>query len=164
MTLSHPPVVVEPCQWKKPFPILPIYPPPDLVDTSPPPPPLPCPPRTQSFSKFFTLSTHIVPAVHLRQGPRVSVPDLSTVLLKDEDVVKLNRELQKTARDQDIKAEKHENRLWNVLNRYVNTALATTITSGTPTSNGLTLFFAPAGGLPKEVSCVVVVVLLLFGY
>lgn len=84
--------------------------------------------------------------------------------MKDEDVVKLNRELQKTARDQDIKAEKHENRLWNVLNRYVNTALATTITSGTPTSNGLTLFFAPAGGLPKEVSCVVVVVLLLFGY
>jgi len=163
MTSSYPPIAVQPCQWKKPSPIrafLPIYPPSDSVDS---PPPLPRPPRAQPFSKFFSLSTHIVPAVHLRQGPRVPVPvpDLSTVPLKDEGIAKLSRELQSNARDQGIKAGKHENRLWNVLNRYVNTCLPKT--SGTPSLNGLTLFFAPAGGLPKEVGCLSFLFLLFKG-
>lgn len=168
MTLSYPPVVVEPCQWKKPIrAFLPIDPPVDLDNSSPPPPPppLPCPPRAQPFSRFFSLSTHIVPAVYLRRGPCVPVPDLSILLKKkkdgdDEGVVKVRRELQRNARDPGIRAEKHENRrLWNVVNRYVNTALTTTTT--TTNSNGLTLFFACAGGLPKEVSCMCVICLSL---
>ena len=151
MASSYPPIIVQPCKWQKPSPpreFLPIYPPPDLID-SPPPPPLPTP-RQAQFSRFFSLSTHIVPAVHLRQGPYIPIPDLSPILSKNEGIINQSLELQKNARDQGIKASKHENRLWNILNRYVNTSPTTT--SGTPTSNRLTLFFAPAGSLPKEVS------------
>jgi len=151
MASSYPPIIVQPCKWQKPSPpreFLPIYPPPDLIDS--PPPPLPTP-RQAQFSRFFSLSTHIVPAVHLRQGPYIPIPDLSPILSKNEGIINQSLELQKNARDQGIKASKHENRLWNILNRYVNTS-PTTTTSGTPTSNRLTLFFAPAGSLPKEVS------------
>lgn len=145
MISSYPPVAVKP--WK-PFPIrpfLPIYPPPpDLVDY----PCLPCSPRAQPFSTF-SLSTHIVPAVHLRRGPCIPVPDLPTQVtdsLKDEGFEKLREELQRNARDPDVQDSKHENILWNVVNRYVNHRLAKTTNS-----SGLVLFFAPAGGLPKEV-------------
>lgn len=138
-TMSYPPVAVKP--WK-PFPIrpfLPIYPPPDLVDY----PCLPCSPRAQPFSTF-SLSTHIVPAVHLRRGPCIPVPDLP---LKDEGFEKLREEFQRNARDPDVQDSKHENILWNVVNRYVHHRLAKTTNS-----SGLVLFFAPAGGLPKEVA------------
>jgi len=90
-----------------------------------------------------------VPAVHLRRGPCIPVPDLPTQVtdsLKDEGFEKLREELQRNARDPDVQDSKHENILWNVVNRYVNHRLAKTTNS-----SGLVLFFAPAGGLPKEV-------------
>jgi len=153
MTSSYPPIIVQPYKWKKPSSLqefLPIDPAPDLIDSPPPLPTLP--PRAQPFSKFFSVSTHIVPAVHLRQGPYIPIPDLSPILLKNEGIINQSQELQKNARDQAFKASKHENRLWNILNRYVNTSISTSTSGTPPTSNGLTLFFAPAGGLPKEVS------------
>ena len=153
MTSSYPPIIVQPYKWKKPSSLqefLPIDPAPDLIDSLPPLPTLT--PRAQPFSKFFSVSTHIVPAVHLRQGPYIPIPDLSPILLKNEGIINQSQELQKNAHDQAFKASKHENRLWNILNRYVNTSISTSTSGTPPTSNGLTLFFAPAGGLPKEVS------------
>ncbi|KAJ3573284.1 hypothetical protein NP233_g2519 [Leucocoprinus birnbaumii] len=143
MTSSHPQVNVRP--WK-PFasrPLLPIYPPSDPAIY----PSLPSPPREQPFSTF-TLSTHIVPAVHLRRGPFVPTPELpSNALSKDEKthmVGKVVDKLVRNMKDPSVQNDKHENVLWNVLNRYVKSGL------NDSNSTGLTLFFSHANGYPKE--------------
>lgn len=61
-------------------------------------------------------------------------------------LVKLSERLYNNARDPMIKNDKHENVLWNVLNRYVKEGLKSS------NSTGITLLFAPANGCPKEVS------------
>ncbi|KAF5353357.1 hypothetical protein D9756_007809 [Leucocoprinus leucothites] len=144
MTSTHPLVPLKP--WK-PFlgrPLLPARPPSDPATY----PSLPSSIRKQPFSTF-TLSTHIIPAVHLRRGPRLPIPKLpSDDLSKDEKTYlteKLSEGFQRNMQDPIIKNDKHENVLWNVLNRYVKKGLTSS------ESTGITLFFAHANGFPKEI-------------
>lgn len=145
MTSSHPQIPLKP--WK-PFPcrtLLPIYPPADPLNY----PPLPSPLRKPAFSALFSLSTHIIPAAHLRRGPRLPIPDLPSPDTPRDERVKafsaLSEGFQQRWIGPTIKNDKHENILWNVLNRYVRNGL-----NGS-NSTGITLFFAHANGYPKEV-------------
>ncbi|KAF9450037.1 hypothetical protein P691DRAFT_811281 [Macrolepiota fuliginosa MF-IS2] len=119
---------------------IPVYPPPEPLEY----PSLPSKPRHLPLDAPFTLSTHIIPAAHLRTLPHAPIP-----LLPTSDLPKAER----TAYNQKIRAQLrllgspppssgHPILLWNCLNRYVRKGAKGT---------GLTLFFAHANGFPKEI-------------
>lgn len=112
----------------------------------------PCPPRPSPLESY-ALSTHIVAGVLPRSTADVPLPPSPPL---HEDKVARQRRTAQTAGDLLSVREKHEQgehtapastlQLWNCIDRYVRTdyedASATT---------GLTLFFAHANGMHKEV-------------
>ncbi|EKM75101.1 hypothetical protein AGABI1DRAFT_80306 [Agaricus bisporus var. burnettii JB137-S8] len=145
MTSSYPPIPVtlpKPINYR---PLLPVYPPSDPLNY----PPLPSKLRKPTFDAPYTLSTHIIPAAHLRRGPYIPVPAPPLPDAPKDERKKafkaLKESIEKYGEDPNIAQDKHERVLWNVLNRYVRNDLTKANSTGT------TLFFAHGGGFPKEI-------------
>lgn len=133
---------VEPYRWPTIVPreTIPVYPPPEpLVYPS-----LPSKPRQLPIASKFTLSTHIVPAAHLRTLPYAPTPPpLPPNSPKAERKAWNDRfcgQLRILAAPP--ASSGHPTLLWICLNRYVRKGMKGT---------GLTLLFAHANGFPKEV-------------
>ncbi|KAF9446266.1 hypothetical protein P691DRAFT_733620 [Macrolepiota fuliginosa MF-IS2] len=144
MTTSYPRIPPKPI---KPFPcrpLLPVFPPADPLTY----PSLPSPRRKPAFDSLFTLSTHLVPAAHLRRGPRLPLPHLPPPHTPSSERAAAFSELSKRLHGNGmipaVVNGQHENVLWNVLNRYARGGLNST------NSTGITLFFAHANGYPRE--------------
>ncbi|KAF8621695.1 hypothetical protein AX15_007556 [Amanita polypyramis BW_CC] len=136
-------------------PLQPIYPPPGHKLSSPPPP-LPSPHRDPHIHPDFALSTHLIPAAHIRTTRYVPPPPASMMPSAAEgSSAKASREekLRKAdevrvwmvdARGEDITGKNgYERVLWNCVNRYYRPRRE-------GKGGGLTLFFAHANGFPKE--------------
>jgi hypothetical protein len=140
-SLSYPPVKPAPFRTIIPRPTIPVYPPPEPLQY----PNLPCKPRQVSFHPQFSLSTHIVPATHLRTVPYEPLPPpLSPTLSKPERMAYYEELcLQLRTKLGALAPSSGQPRvLWNCLNRFVRKEA---------TGSGLTLFLAHANGFPKEV-------------
>lgn len=139
-SLTYPPA--KPHTWRTitPRKAVPVYPPPEPLDY----PSLPSQPRQPAFNAPFTLSTHIVPAAHLRTLPYAPMPPLPPADLPRADRAQYNEGIRDKMRvlASPIASSGHPILLWNCLNRYVRKGA-----SGT----GLTLLFTHANGFPKEV-------------
>jgi len=138
--LSYPPV--RPYHWPTIVPrkTIPVYPPPEpLVYPS-----LPSKPRQLPVTSEFTLSTHIVPAAHLRTLPYAPTPPpLPPNSPKAERKAWNERfHCQLGILAVPPVSSGHPMLLWLCLNRYVRKGAK---------GMGLTLFFAHANGFPKEV-------------
>jgi len=138
--LSYPPV--RPYHWPiiVPRKTIPVYPPPEpLVYPS-----LPSKPRQLPVTSKFTLSTHIVPAAHLRTLPYAPTPPpLPPNSSKAERKAwneRFHSQLGILAAPP--VSSGYPMLLWLCLNRYVRKGAK---------GMGLTLFFAHANGFPKEV-------------
>ncbi|KAJ7775117.1 Alpha/beta hydrolase family-domain-containing protein [Mycena metata] len=120
--------------------LLPIYPPP--VSALPNPLPSPIPPRPFPDSRY-KVSTHLVPAAHLRTTPlsESSPPSASFTASKEErrtiNAARAAWVLEQASRPHG----RHERVLWSAVNRYVRTD---------GPGAGVTLFLAHANGFPKE--------------
>lgn len=138
--LTYPPV--KPYTWRKIIPrkAIPVYPPPEPLVY----PPLPSLPRRLPFDAPFTLSTHIIPAAHLRTLPYAPTPAPAPAGLSKDEREKHNQEIRIKLRvlASPPPSSGHPMLLWNCLNRYVRKGA---------TGDGLTLFFTHANGFPKEV-------------
>lgn len=119
---------------------IPVYPPLEPLDY----PSLPSQPRRLPFDAPFTLSTHIIPAAHLRTLPYVQMPPPPPADLPKAERAKYNQEIRDKLRvlASPPISSGHPILLWNCLNRYVR--------KGAP-GTGLTLFLTHANGFPKEV-------------
>ncbi|KAJ7087807.1 Alpha/beta hydrolase family-domain-containing protein [Mycena epipterygia] len=123
-------------------PLLPVYPPPASALRDLPTPP---PPRTFP-NPNYTVSTHLVPAAHLRctllsPPPPEPAPPTAT---KPE---RRARNAERSAWvDAQVRAPRgrHERVLWSAVNRYARKDVAD------GRGAGLTLFLAHANGFPKE--------------
>ncbi|KAF7762184.1 hypothetical protein Agabi119p4_8777 [Agaricus bisporus var. burnettii] len=136
-SLSYPPV--KPAAFCKiiPRPTIPVYPPPEPLQY----PDLPCKPRLASFHPQFTLSTHIIPATHLRTTPYEPLPPPLHPTLSKPERMAYYEELCKQLRQDSALSSGHPRVLWNCLNRFVRKGA---------TGSGLTLFLAHANGFHKE--------------
>jgi len=138
--LSYP--LVRPYHWPTIVPrkTIPVYPPPEpLVYPS-----LPSKPRQLPVTSKFTLSTHIVPAAHLRTLPYAPTP---LPLPPNSSKAERKAQNERFHSQLDILAAPpvssgHPILLWLCLNRFVRKGAK---------GMGLTLFFAHANGFPKEV-------------
>ncbi|KAK2464528.1 hypothetical protein APHAL10511_003507 [Amanita phalloides] len=152
MSLPQPPL-----RWPQPLtPLhspLPIHPHPSTAPLTP----LPSPQRSPYIHPAFALSTHLVPAAHIRTT-RFVPPPPQGLFLSPDDRKKLSKEekLRKTdelriwlldARGADVEGKVgYERVLWNCVNRYYR------VEPGSEREGkGLTLFFAHANGFPKEI-------------
>lgn len=124
-------------------PLLPVFPPPEPFIR----PTLPSSPRKPNLDAPYTLTTHLLPAAHLRTAAHVPMPSRPP-----EDATKAERlEFYKTTvqelRDLRTTLEPQgvPQVLWNCVNRYARTDL------DSRRMKGVTLFFAHANGFPKEV-------------
>ncbi len=139
-------------------PLLPVHPPPNLPD---PLPVLPSPQRVPYIHSAFALSTHLIPAAHIRTTRHVPCPPPSAMPVPDTSAgeIKLTKD-ERARRTTKVRAwlleakatgashnVGHERVLWNCVNRYYRVDSGRGKTGG----KGLTLFFAHANGFPKEV-------------
>jgi len=123
--------------------LLPVYPPPGPLDY----PPLPTPQRTPSFDAGYTLTTHVLPACHLRTTREVQEPELPPIDLPKQERMEKLEELRlhlKSLRTSTV-TDGYPRILWNVVNRYAKKGL------NASNSTGVSLFLAHANGFPKEV-------------
>ncbi|CAA7268776.1 unnamed protein product [Cyclocybe aegerita] len=136
-----PPFTWEPVEPRKP---LPIYPPPEPLES---PPALPSPPRKPIFDAPYTLSTHIFPAAYLRSTRLVpeppSPPSNASKAERKRVIAEALRQL--TALRTSRVTEGYPRLLWNCVNRYVKNGL------NESNRTGATLFFVHANGFPKEI-------------
>jgi hypothetical protein len=140
-SFSYPLVKPAPFRAITPRPTIPVYPPPEPLQY----PDLPSRPRPASLLPQFTLSTHIIPAAHLRTVPYEPLPPpLSPMLPKPERMASYEKLCLRLRRNLGNPAPSSgEPRvLWNCLNRFVRHGA---------TGSGLTLFLAHANGFHKEV-------------
>ncbi|KAJ7510100.1 hypothetical protein B0H11DRAFT_1701978 [Mycena galericulata] len=124
-------------------PLLPVYPPP--VDALPNPLPS-LPPPSPFPNPRFVVSTHLVPASHLRctpPAPPPPPPAPDTASKEERRVRNAERIAWVEARSGDPHG-RYERVLWSAVNRYVRRDIADE--QGT----GITLFLAHANGFPKE--------------
>ncbi len=135
-----------------PKPLKPLETPP--VSTSSSLPSLPSQPRKSLIDKWYTLSTHLVPAAYPRTTPFVPVPPLPQWTL---DKAGFKKSIEKTVDTligtkealwhgqlNDLPPDRKP--MWICINRYVPKRNAS---SGR--GNGVTLFMCHANGFPKEV-------------
>ncbi|KAF8697674.1 hypothetical protein AX14_001307 [Amanita brunnescens Koide BX004] len=135
-------------------PLLPIYP----HTLAHPLPALPSPQRAPQIHPSFALSTHIVPAAHIRSSPYVPRPPPSLMPVPSPNTGKKLTNEEKISKATDVRkwllraTAKHgddgvgyKRVMWNCVNRYYR------IDKRRTTGRGLTLFFAHANGFPKEV-------------
>ncbi|KAJ7905772.1 alpha/beta-hydrolase [Mycena olivaceomarginata] len=120
-------------------PLLPIYPPPALTITN-------AAVVSRSFpDSRYILSTHIVPAAHLRSTP---LPESPPPAAAPDTASKPERRAINAERIAWVKAQaqrqrgRHERVLWSAVNRYVR--------KDATDGEGVTLFLAHANGFPKE--------------
>ncbi|KAI0800323.1 alpha/beta-hydrolase [Fomes fomentarius] len=128
------------------------------LETPPAPTPslpsLPSQPRKSLIDKWYTLSTHLVPAAHPRTTPFVPVPPLPQWTL---DKAGFKNSVEKTVdaligtkealwRGQLNDLSPNRKPMWNCVNRYLRKRSAS---SGR--RNGVTLFMCHANGFPKEI-------------
>lgn len=140
-SLTYPPPP-KPATWQTiaPRKLIPVYPPPEpLVYPS-----LPSQHRRLPVDDPFNLSTHIIPAAHLRTLPYVPLPAPPPPDLPKADRVKYNQGIRNDLRilTSPPVSSGHPILLWNCLNRYVRKGAS---------GAGLTLFCTHANGFPKEV-------------
>ncbi|KAJ7444876.1 Alpha/beta hydrolase family-domain-containing protein [Mycena latifolia] len=143
MSLSYPPPPSpRPSTGASYLPLLPVYPPP----ASALPTPLPSVPPPRPFpNPAYIVSTHLVPAAHLRSTPLASPPPPPAADTDSKEARRArNAEraawvMAQTARPRG----RHERVLWSAVNRYVRA-------DGQGRGEGRTLFLAHANGFPKE--------------
>ncbi|KAH7882978.1 Alpha/beta hydrolase family-domain-containing protein [Phlebopus sp. FC_14] len=121
------------------------------VDT----PPLPSPPRQDTFHPQFARSTHIIPAAFPRVVPDIPLPHVSDYSARDSErksrTEALAREViqrQATFTTGKLGGGYGTKVLWNCLNRYVRTSIAPVRDLA---ATGVTLLLAHANGFPKEI-------------
>ena len=136
--------------------VLPIYPPTELLEDLPV---LPSPPRKPAFDAPFTLTTHLFPATFLRTSRLLPLPKSPPAGVTKEERRQIATEsaLQLYRWSNDAKAATangHPLVLWNCVNRYVKKNLDSS------NRTGVTLFLAHANGFPKEVSWLMLLLLL----
>ncbi|KAJ7156950.1 Alpha/beta hydrolase family-domain-containing protein [Mycena crocata] len=121
-------------------PLLPVYPPP--VSALPSPLPSPLPPRPFPDSRY-AVSTHLVPAAHLRSTPLAPKPPgpVPGTATKAERKARNAERLAWVEAQMRAPRGRHERVLWSAVNRYKR------ISGG---GSGLTLFLAHANGFNKE--------------
>lgn len=124
-------------------PVLPVFPPSELLTR----PALPSPLRHPTFNASHTLTTHIFPATHLRTTENVPVPTPPPENATKAEKLEFFKKTTEKLRDLRVTMDPQgvPQVLWNCANRYVRADLDTKMT------NGVTLFFAHANGFPKEV-------------
>ncbi|KAF5350679.1 hypothetical protein D9756_008735 [Leucocoprinus leucothites] len=140
VALSYPPV--KPYQWRTIIPraTIPVYPPPEPLVY----PQLPSPPRQLPSSSQFTLTSHIIPATHLRTLAYAPTPPPLPPNLSKAERMAQNEKIRAQLRILGAPpvSSGHPMLLWICLNRYVRKGAKGT---------GLTLFLAHANGFPKEI-------------
>ena len=123
--------------------LVPIYPAEHLTF-----PTLPTPPRSKpSFDAPYVLTTHLIPSAYLRTRWNAPVPAMPQAKTKEERK-KVLKEIYEILLDNcscSGQSDGHPRLFWNCLNRYVRKGLDES------SSTGITLFFAHATGIPKEV-------------
>ncbi|KAJ7724481.1 Alpha/beta hydrolase family-domain-containing protein [Mycena maculata] len=123
-------------------PLLPIYPPP----VSAYPNPFPTPPQPLPFpNPRYAVSTHLVPAAHLRCTPLAPPPPGPAPASASKEERRARNAERGAWVEQQAQAPRgrHERVLWSAVNRYVHRDPGASAT-------GTTLFLAHANGFPKE--------------
>ncbi|KAJ6525680.1 Alpha/beta hydrolase family-domain-containing protein, partial [Mycena capillaripes] len=114
----------------------------------PNPLPSPLPPRSFADSRY-SVSTHLVPAAHLRS---TALPESPPPAPAPDTASKPERRARNAERKAWVEAQterqhgRHERVLWSAVNRYARKDAV-----GDELSTGVTLFLAHANGFPKEI-------------